>query len=120
MSQALTMPLNERRRRMAAMRRVVAGRIGEMERARGQRERIALGVFFDEFNVRVVFQAFQGDGRHFDAHHGVDGHDLPHDFPAGTPAILALQREIGSGTAVHDGEAEDEYDEYGKWASGQA
>jgi hypothetical protein len=24
----------------------------------------------------------------------------------------ALQREIGSGTAVHDGEAEDEYDEY--------
>jgi Protein of unknown function (DUF3073) len=28
----------------------------------------------------------------------------------------ALQREIGSGTAVHDGEAEDEYDEYDPYA----
>ena len=28
----------------------------------------------------------------------------------------ALQREIGSGTALHDGEAEDEYDEYDPYA----
>jgi hypothetical protein len=28
----------------------------------------------------------------------------------------ALQREIGSGTAVHNGEAEDEYDEYDPYA----
>jgi hypothetical protein len=28
----------------------------------------------------------------------------------------ALQREIGSGTVVHNGEAEDEYDEYDPYA----
>jgi hypothetical protein len=28
----------------------------------------------------------------------------------------ALQREIGSGTALHDGEAEEEYDEYDPYA----
>jgi hypothetical protein len=33
-------------------------------------------------------------------------------YSSPTMDLDALQREIGSGTALHDGEAEDEYDPY--------